>query len=149
MIFGKKNNSLKIISGFIVVATAGIFMQVVVSCGGASAPDPDEPDAINQNNPFPVPTTLNCPAGTNLSYENFGAQFLRRYCSGCHSVNLAGEDRQGAPDAVNFDSSTDAISLRVEMIQYAGADDASMPPGISILKDERALFREWLNCGAP
>lgn len=141
--------TLKLIPASILTTAIGMFVQLIVSCGGASAPDPDDPTAMNQNKPLPVPTSLNCPAGTNLSYENFGAQFLRRYCSGCHSSNLTAADRQGAPDSVNFDSAADAVSLRIEMIRFAAADDGSMPPGVTILKDERALFREWLNCGAP
>ena len=148
MTLGKKS-SVKIIPGFMLAAAAGISITLLVCCGGASGADPDEPTAMNPNKPLPVPTSLDCPTGTNLSYENFGAQFLRRYCSECHSVDLAGVDRHGAPDSVNFDSSADAISLRIEMIRSAGSDDASMPPGVAILKGERALFREWLNCGAP
>jgi len=145
----KKKNPLRLLAGFMAAATAAVCVNFIASCGGASASDPDEPSALNPNKPLPVPTSLNCPAGTNLSYENFGLQFLRRYCSGCHSLNLTGVDRHGAPESVNFDSAADAITLRIEMLRYAGSDDASMPPGVTILKDERALFREWLNCGAP
>jgi len=145
----KQKKMFRLLTGFAAAGLAAVCIHFLVSCGGASASDPDEPTSMNPNKPLPVPTSLNCPAGTSLSYENFGAQFLRRYCSGCHSVNLVGIDRHGAPELINFDSAADAVSLRVEMIRSAGADDARMPPGVSVLKDERALFREWLNCGAP
>ena len=134
---------------FFVTAIAALSFPQLISCGGGGGSDPDESTVVNSNRPFPVPTTLDCSAGSNLSYENFGAQFLRRYCSGCHSVNLSGAGRSGAPDTINLDSAADAIALRVDMIRSAGPDDAKMPPGVNVLKDERELFREWLACGAP
>lgn len=118
------------------------------SCGTrVSDPEPVIPD--NQNTPIPLPDELDCPAGTNLTWGNFAAQYTRRYCSGCHAGSLSGDDRQGAPDEVVLDSYQQALDWRVEMIRSASASNAPMPPGIKVPAGERALLREWLKCGAP
>lgn len=122
--------------------------SLIFSCGPRTS-DPEPSVTNNQNTPIPLPSDLDCPSGTNLTWDNFAEQYVRRYCSGCHAASLVDDERSGAPAEIVFDTHEDALSLRIEMIRYASANNAPMPPGIKVPDDERALIREWLKCGAP
>ena len=135
---------------FLKIVAAGFIFLATGSCGTGGSDSGDvETVPLGPNQPLPIPTSIDCPSGTNLTFQNFGGQFLRRYCSGCHSVNLSGSDRHGAPEDINLDTAADGLTFRIDMIRYASGDEASMPPGVAVQKDERTLFREWLKCGAP
>lgn len=131
-----------------ILSFIGLLCQAV-SCGSPSPVEDDPPPLNIPNSPYPVPSSLDCPTGTNLTWQNFGQQYLRRYCSGCHSAALSGSARHGAPDGMNFDFASDALAFRVDMVLHAANDGAKMPPGVSVPREERSLFREWLKCGAP
>jgi uncharacterized membrane protein len=97
----------------------------------------------------PQPTSLVCPKGTHLTYENFGEGFLRNYCQMCHSKGLAAGARAGAPLGADFDAASDAALWRAAMLSKAGTDMSPEPPVNNVSSSERAQFAEWLNCGAP
>lgn len=117
---------------------------------GVAAPEqPSVPEPIPNVAPVPAPTTLACPKGTHLTYENFGESFLRNYCTSCHSRNVPAELRGGSPVGANFDDANDASLWRAAMLAKAGTDAATMPPINNVSSLERGQFAEWLNCGAP
>ena len=97
-------------------------------------------------------TTINdvpCPpAGTTLTYDNFGAAFMNTSCETCHGQ--ADGDRKGAPDGYDFDT-LDAIRARKDRIFIrAAADNTTMPPGPDDPSQaDRDKLAEWLACGAP
>lgn len=119
------------------------------ACGRPSDLEPDPVSSGGPNSAIPVPSLIDCSQGTTLSWDNFGRQFIRRYCSGCHSASLNGSGRQGAPTDMNFDTHAEALEFRVDMLLHAASNGAKMPPGVPVGRDERALFSEWLKCGAP
>ncbi len=127
----------------------GVLPGQATSCGKPSPLEEDPATSGIPNSPFPVPSTIDCPNGTNLSYGNFGKQYMHRYCTGCHSSSLSGAGRNGAPAEINLDFAADAITFRTDMLLHAANDGAKMPPGVAVPREERALFREWLKCGAP
>ena len=52
-----------------------------------------------------------CPTGgTTLTYENFGANFFRRYCNECHSAEI--DERNGAPENYVFSSHESIVALK-------------------------------------
>jgi hypothetical protein len=147
-------------SVFLVVAFAA-------ACGDVEDDGPDEhPPFV----PAPIPerslslpaTALSCANGSDLTYENFGSGFLAGYCIVCHSSTSKGDQRGGAPEGVDFDGPDNARLWRAEMYTHTvgtpsknnktgkttltGSD---MPPSGNVPADEKALFAEWLNCGAP
>ncbi|MEY4630768.1 MAG: hypothetical protein RIQ81_888 [Pseudomonadota bacterium] len=122
---------------------------VATNCGRKVSPEDPEPQASGSNTPVKVPVNLECPNGTSLSWGNFGRAYTRKYCASCHSASLTGAARLGAPEGVNFDSASDALTQRVVMLRVAAPENGSMPPSVPVSPSERALFREWLNCGAP
>ena len=141
---------MKRLAGWMVLFLfVSVLVRQITSCGKPSPLEEDPATSGIPNSPYPVPSTIDCPGGTNLSYLNFGKQYLYRYCVGCHSISLSGSGRHGAPVDINLDYAADALAFRTDMLLYAGNDGAKMPPGVAVAKEERALFREWLKCGAP
>lgn len=134
---------------------SGIVLAVVsigllgAGCGRKVSPEDPEPNTSGSNTPVNVPGNLECPNGTSLSWSRFGRAYIRKYCASCHSGTLSGGSRLGAPDDVNFDSAADVLAHRVTILGVAAPDNGTMPPAVPVPAGERALFREWLNCGAP
>lgn len=102
------------------------------------------------------PTGATCPSGSTVTYSNFGETFFGTYCTGCHSSELTGADRHGAPADHNFDS-LEGIRAEVEHIELAaaGGPDAvndEMPPSTADdfpSEAERLQLGEWLACDTP
>lgn len=98
-------------------------LLALVSCGAA---------------PSAVCTT---DAGAAPTYASFGADFLARYCVGCHSAMRAEK---------GVELSTEVLAARhsSEVLRAAGTG-TSMPPSDSLLPSdaERAQLTQWLVCG--
>jgi len=93
-------------------------------------------------------------ADSVLTWENFGEPFMLSWCTGCHHSALPSAERACAPCYVNFDNHAGVhplagyIELRVlDWVEQEGVKP--MPPAAIIADDERALLREYLECGAP
>ena len=103
---------------------------MVAACGGSAQPDA-------------------CPPDSYLDYRNFGAPFLRSWCTGCHSSALSADARAGAPLGVDFDTYAGALAHLDAIKHRASVDMPTMPPRGPPRADERALLAEWIACGAP
>jgi hypothetical protein len=91
------------------------------ACAGAGDSDPGGSDA----------STLSCSFST-VTYANFGAAFLGKYCNSCHGFTQA--DVQLDP--------ADLIDVAVT--------STYMPPGSPApTTAERTELGTWLACGAP
>ncbi|MCB9560780.1 MAG: hypothetical protein H6708_10275 [Kofleriaceae bacterium] len=117
-------------------AAAALAVAALVGCGG---------------NARPTPTNATCPSDSTLTYENFGAPFMEAYCTRCHSSELRGADRHGAPLYHDFDSlgGIVAVANHVDWYTAAGPDAINeiMPPdGDTPTLDERYQLGEWLAC---
>lgn len=106
---------------------------------------------------FGPPTGSVCPPeGTTLTYTSFAVPFMDAYCNDCHSSELTGEDRQGAPLYHDFDylGGIRAVADHVDWTAAAGPDATNelMPPAdfdaIPTLAERRQLG-EWIACGLP
>lgn len=88
------------------------------------------------------------PAGTTLSYDSFGREFMSTHCQRCHG--MPSKDRQGAPSGYDFGSRDDVLRYRERIFSRAAADNTTMPPGPDDPPEaEREKLAEWLACGAP
>ena len=88
------------------------------------------------------------PAGTKLTYESFGRDFMARNCQTCHGQPTA--DRKGAPEGFDFATLESVRALKSRIFVRAAADNVSMPPGPDDPPAaEREQLAEWLACGAP
>jgi hypothetical protein len=103
---------------------------------------------------FGPPTESVCPQGSTLTYENFGKPFMENYCTRCHSSELRGAARMGAPSFHDFDTlfGIQVVADHVDETSAAGpaATNRGMPPGRpSPTLEERKKLGEWIACGMP
>ena len=101
-----------------------------------------------------VPSGAVCAPGSALTYDNFGRKFMEDYCLRCHSKNVVGPDRKGAPSDHNLDELGEARAFSDHIDEHAAAGpdrvNEYMPtddPKPSLA--ERQQLGEWLACGAP
>lgn len=118
------------------LSTAVLLVAVLVGCDGGEHGEP---------------TGATCPPNSTLTYENFGAPFAAAYCTRCHSSELAGEDRNGAPLYHDFDTLNGILAVANHVDEYA----AGGPNAINRIMpesdprptdDERMKLGEWLAC---
>lgn len=108
-----------------------------------------------QSSVFGPPTESVCPpAGTTLTYTNFGQPFMEMYCTRCHASDKMGDARMGAPSFHDFDTlfGIKAVSNHVDETTAAGptATNEGMPPGNPKPSlAERQMLGEWIACGMP
>lgn len=103
---------------------------------------------------FGEPTQSVCPTDSTLTYNNFGKKFMVDYCTRCHSSELTGAARMGAPSFHDFDTifGIRAVSAHIDETTAAGpaAENLGMPPdGRKPTLDERRKLGEWIACGMP
>ena len=79
-----------------------------------------------------------CPAGSTITYDNFGRSFFSTNCLSCH----AGTDLPILSTRAQIRASTD-------MIMRATVDTTEMPQTFDIDVSERQMLGEWLACEAP
>lgn len=92
---------------------------------------------------FPCP-----PAGTKLTYQNFGQGFFSANCDRCHSAEVG--DREGAPEGYSFDSLAQIRKHKARIFARSAGPNDSMPIGPDDPpREERDKLAEWLSCGAP
>ena len=71
---------------------------------------------------------------------------MQSYCTSCHSAQLTGKARYGAPPEVNFDSLAGVRQWSAESAAYIQSQ--GMPPGGGMSEEERNRLSAWLECGA-
>jgi uncharacterized membrane protein len=85
------------------------------------------------------------------TYENFGRDFMTRYCVRCHSSELQGPARNGAPDGHDFDVYQGIVPVAEHIDQFAAAGPTNvnvrMPPkGSAPTMSERKKLGQWMAC---
>jgi uncharacterized membrane protein len=112
--------------------------------------------ACGQDDVFGPPTGATCPStsASSLTYANFGQPFMTSYCTRCHSSQLMGAERQGAPLLHDFDTPQGIAPFiaHIDETTASGPDatNTSMPPDAPTpTLAERQMLGEWLACGAP
>ncbi len=83
------------------------------------------------------------------TWASFGEGWLATWCTTCHSSELEGELRGGAPDGLDFDRWEDVVLVQDLVAGAALGDAPRMPPGGGPSEAERASLAAWLACGAP
>ena len=99
-----------------------------------------------------APTEATC--DPRLTWDNFGADFTRKYCTKCHATTVDGGERRGAPGDHNYDT-REGFAQDLDHVDAAAAfgpaaENDSMPPyGPSPTQLEREQLGQWVACGAP
>ena len=119
---------------------------LLLACSEADAEPPDDPE--------PGPSTGSTCPSEPPTYANFGMAFLDTYCTRCHSSELTGSGRHGAPTGYDWDmiETVREYAAVIDKMAASGpvATNMTMPPGDPRpTLEERARLGEWLACGAP
>jgi hypothetical protein len=110
--------------------------------GGDESPAPSE-------GPYASLADRPCPEDSFLTWENFGDPFMRDWCTGCHSADLAADRRAMAPVEINLNH-LDEVRAQMDLVWIRAADqNQTMPPAGGPHTLDRELLGEWLACGAP
>jgi hypothetical protein len=98
------------------------------------------------------PSGATCPDDADmLTYETFGKPFVEAYCTRCHSSEVEGSARNGAPGGHDFDSLAGILLVADHVDQKAASgpdsNNVAMPPnGDKPSLEEREMLGEWLAC---
>jgi len=84
-----------------------------------------------------------CDDAPVVTWENWGEGFMVERCSSCHAASSA--ERNGAPDAVNFDTHDEAVALSDRVLART-VDVGDMPPSGGVTADDLYLLEVWLSC---
>ena len=117
-------------------------LLVLVAACGTDVRPPDEGDDTSI-----APIAPDACEKSYLDYNNFGAPFVINWCRGCHSSWIPQGQRQKAPMTVNFDTADDVQTWAERIEARAASTTPTMPPAGGPSEDERALLREWIECG--
>ncbi len=131
-------------------------VMVVVACGKADdgpaqppAPTDTIPADTGPSDTGPTDTGVVDPCHDSLAtWENVAKPFLDNWCTACHSSEVSGVDRQGAPEGIDFDRWELAAPFAQLIRSSALVDGPRMPPAGGTQADERAAVDEWVECGA-
>jgi hypothetical protein len=112
-----------------------MWLFFLFACGGESAPD-SEPASTDPCTDAPI-----------VTWDNFGAGFLNESCDSCHASTVTGAARNGAPEAVSFDTKEEAWAWSDAILRMATGENPQMPPEGGPSEDDRVRLFWWLGCG--
>ncbi len=107
--------------------------------------------AACSGDPQGADTGSTCPPVDPPTYASFGQAFLQTYCLACHSQGKLGEDRNGAPVTIDFDtrSLVRENTSRIDKQAAFGphANNRLMPNDGPVPSDaERVRLGEYIAC---
>lgn len=106
-------------------STNGLVLAIAFTCTAACSSG-GIPTGTTCADPDPATGT------TTLTWENFGSDFMAKYCINCHSSDLTRSQRNGAPIFHDFDSLLGVLQVANHVDEQAGsgpdATNTSMPP---------------------
>ena len=80
------------------------------------------------------------------TYDNFGKEFVGKYCASCHVAAKKGFARKGAPADVNYDTLEEIVKGKAHFIEEV-VEKKKMPPKDPKPSDEeRGKVKTWLDC---
>ena len=129
-------------------------LAMLVLALGAGCSEPASDDAM-QPATKQGPSGAECPSGSTLTYQSFASEFFGSYCVRCHSSEVEGTSRHGAPRSLNYETVEGIMAVpaeRIDMVAAAGPSqyNAFMPPSDPRpSRGEREQLGEWLACGRP
>jgi uncharacterized membrane protein len=95
----------------------------------------------------PLPDALgDCADGTDLTWSEVEPLFAE-HCTSCHSSQLDGAAREGAPSALNYDTPEAAMSQAFSA--WIQIRRGSMPVAGPMPDEDAVVLWEWFSCGGP
>ncbi|MCC6809118.1 MAG: cytochrome c [Deltaproteobacteria bacterium] len=87
------------------------------------------------------------------TYSENVAPIVARSCLSCHSVDVRGANRQGAPLEANYDTYEMTSAAAEKIVTRVAESKQQMPPRTSsapkLSQDEVTLVARWRSCGMP
>ena len=83
------------------------------------------------------------------TWSTVGAPVLYTWCTPCHSSQLVGDERQGAPDGVDLETLEHARTWADRIEARALGEAPSMPPVGGPTEQELTELQAWIDCGLP
>jgi hypothetical protein len=77
--------------------------------------------AACSDNPTPTGAVCPSPDPMTLTYDNFGRDFMDRYCTWCHDSSLTHSMRNGAPLYHDFDTLIGVLEVSNHVDEEAGS----------------------------
>ncbi|NVB80695.1 MAG: hypothetical protein HOV81_20030 [Kofleriaceae bacterium] len=120
--------------------------------------------ACSGGDPTPTGTVCPDPDPMTLTYDNFGREFMTKYCTWCHDSSLPRSKRNGAPLYHDFDTLLGVLQVPDHIDEETGigpdATNRFMPPdrcpselgGVANTNcakptdEERKQLAEWIAC---
>lgn len=96
----------------------------------------------------PVDPCLDPPTYTN----EIRPLIIEAKCLGCHTSELRGEGRNGAPDHLNFETyelMQPSLAEAAAAITAGREPPPTLMPPIVVTAEERELIRDWRDCNFP
>lgn len=113
------------IQRFLFSIASGAALAAVSGCGGSSLGE--------------------CPPGSEAQQAT-GSQIVATQCASCHSSQLSGAARAGAPESYNFDS-PDGVRANAELM-FEQAESGAMPKTGPLSSSDVENLRVYLACSA-
>lgn len=118
--------------------STGLALALAFTVLGGCGSDPVEP----------VPPECKPPPGYAADIE----PLVARACRGCHSSELSGPARRGAPVGLDYDSAADLATPErraafIDAITSGRQPPPTLEPPIEVTADERAQVSAWRLCG--
>ena len=85
-----------------------------------------------------------CADAPLVTWDNFGKAIMVESCQPCHASTSV--NRQGAPEAVIFDTYEDVLTWKASILGRATGEDPTMPPAFPMSERDRYLLEVWLAC---
>ena len=99
--------------------------------------------------PLEVPEEIGeCPDGASPSAGDVTA-VLQEHCVSCHGSAVVGDDRNGAPDGIDWESAQDLASFGDDAYIWGRIYSGEMPEGTDMPDEDAYVIWEWLSCGSP
>jgi len=116
-------------------ATSLLLVVALTACGSEDEEEEDELPEVDCSGEVPT----------------FGeVTAFSEVCTNCHSTSRSGDDRHGAPAAINWDDYDSAKAHAMEAVEEVS--EGEMPPessGETLTADEKEELYTWALCGTP
>jgi len=114
---------------------------LVGACDSGDGGETDSSSDSDGNGELPE---VDCAASTAPSFSQLAALSS---CTNCHSSELSGGDRAGAPVGVDYDTYASAKANAEEGAIEVNA--GRMPIGANLSSEDKEEFYLWALCGTP
>lgn len=122
--------------------TRALALTLALGCGATVPPDDD----VETGDSGVVATDTSPDPCAPLTWETAGAPVVLTWCTPCHSEDLTGMARSGAPRGVDFDDEDDVRQRAARVWARALSDPPTMPPASGPSEDALDRLGAWLTC---